>query len=262
MYDFHTDKEVYFNMQFKTSKEYIIPFINKVNTLQKNYKILEIGCAEAGVLKAFTDLGNQCVGIELSPSRVELAKSFMADEIKSDLITFLAKDIYDVDIQNDLNHKFDIIVLKDVIEHIPNQAKFINRLSDFLSADGKVFFGGHQQICKSKFLMFLPYFHLLPMSIYKWILKLFGESEATIAGLVEIKETGISIERFEKILKKENFTILRRQIFFLNPIYKYKFGLKVRHQLSLISAIPVLRNFLSTCVYFLIEKDSVSKSTK
>ena len=110
--------------------------------------------------------------------------------------------------------------------------------------------------------MFLPYFHLLPMSIYKWILKLFGESEATIAGLVEIKETGISIERFEKILKKEKFTILRRQIFFLNPIYKYKFGLKVRHQLSLISAIPVLRNFLSTCVYFLIEKDSVSKSTK
>lgn len=263
MYDFHTNKEIYFNIQYKTSKDYIIPFIEKISPVQQEYKILEIGCAEAGVLKAFTDLGNKCVGIELSASRIELANSFMSNEVESGSITFLAKDIYDVDIEKDLDHKFDIILLKDVIEHIPNQEKFINRLSDFLSENGKVFFGfppwqmpfgGHQQICRNKFLMYLPYFHLLPMGIYKWILKLFGESDATIAGLVEIKETGISIERFERILKDENFKVLRRQIFFLNPIYKYKFGLGVRYQLSLISAIPVLRNFLSTCVYYLIEK--------
>lgn len=263
MYDFHSNKELYFNIQYKTSKEYIIPFIENNVEIDRDLKILEIGCAEAGVLKAFTERGNKCLGIELSPSRVELAKSFMPDEVEAGLISFFAKDIYDVDIEKDLEHKFDIILLKDVIEHIPNQEKFINRLSDFLTETGKVFFGfppwqmpfgGHQQVCRSKFLMYLPYFHLLPMPVYTRILKLFGERESTIKGLVEIKETGISIERFERILNKEDFKILQRQVFFLNPIYTYKFGLRVRNQLSFISAIPILRNFLSTCVYYLVEK--------
>lgn len=264
MYDFHSNKEVYFNIQHKTSVEHILPFIEKYSPIKKSYKILEIGCAEAGVLKAFTDRGNTCLGIELSPSRVKLAKSFLSEELEQGLISFIAKDIYDVDVDSDIGFKFDIILLKDVIEHIPHQEKFIHRLKDFLNDDGKVFFGfppwqmpfgGHQQICESKLLMYTPYFHLLPMNIYKLVLNLFGESERKIEGLEEIKETGISIERFERILNAENLRILARQIFFLNPIYNYKFGLKVRKQISFISKIPILRNFLSTCVYYLVGKN-------
>ncbi|GAB5409605.1 MAG: class I SAM-dependent methyltransferase [Balneolaceae bacterium] len=263
MFEFHTDKSTYFNYQYGASKEYIIPFLEKTFELKPDHKVLEIGCAEAGVLKAFIEKGHECVGIELSASRVKLAEQFMAKEVEANKVSFITKNIYDIDIEKDIGHKFDLVILKDVIEHIPNQEVFIRKLKDFLNPDGKVFFGfppwqmpfgGHQQTCTKKIMSVLPYYHLLPMNVYKRVLKLAGEPSKTIEGLVEIKETGISIERFERIFKEENFTQLRRQLFLINPIYKYKFNLKPRAQSGFLSSIPVLRNFVSTCAYYVIQK--------
>ena len=263
MFEFHKDKERYFKMQYVNSKEYIIPFLEKHIYLDTKKDILEIGCAEAGVLKAFTDRGHQCVGIELSTERVETAKSFMAEELSAGKIEFMSKNIYDIDVNKDLKTKFDLIILKDVIEHIHDQAKFMSFLHKFLKPNGKVFFGfppwqmpfgGHQQVAKSKILSTLPYYHMLPRPIYKMVLKAFGESPKKVENMLEIKDTGISIERFERILKKEKYTTIKRQLYLINPIYKYKFGLSARKQIGIISAIPVLRNFLSTCAYYLIEE--------
>jgi SAM-dependent methyltransferase len=250
-------------MQYTNSKEYILPFIERYISHDKKLDVLEIGCAEAGVLKAFTDKGHQCVGIELDPNRTEIAKTFMAEEMKSGKIDFMSKNIYDIDVDKDLKTTFDLIILKDVIEHIHDQAKFMSFLHKFLKPDGKIFFGfppwqmpfgGHQQVAKSKILSSVPYYHMLPRFIYKWILKVFGESPQKVENMLEIKDTGISIERFERILKKENYKTLKRQLYLINPIYKYKFGVSARKQIGIISAIPILRNFLSTCAYYLIEE--------
>ena len=262
MFDFHSDKSTYFNYQYQTAKDYIIPFLEDSFELKPEFKVLEIGCAEAGVLKAFLERDHQCVGIELVESRVKLAEQFLEKDVEKGNVRFIAKNIYDIDIDRDIGHKFDLVILKDVIEHIHNQELFIRKLKDFLSPNGKVFFGfppwqmpfgGHQQKCKSKILSVLPYYHLLPMRMYKGVMKAFGETEIKIENMAEIKETGISIERFERIFKKEGYTQLRRQFFLINPIYKYKFNLKPRAQFGLFSSIPVLRNFVSTCAYYVIE---------
>ena len=137
--------------------------------------------------------------------------------------------------------------------------KFMGFVKQFLKAEGKFFlafppwqnpFGGHQQICQSKILSKLPYFHLLPNFIYKLILK--GENEARIKELLFVKETGISIERFERIIKKENYNIDKRTFYFINPNYETKFGLKPREQNRLISSIPWVRNFFTTAMYYVI----------
>ncbi|MFD0861274.1 class I SAM-dependent methyltransferase [Sungkyunkwania multivorans] len=263
MFEFHGDKARYFNYQYLTSKEHIIPFVESELAFDKQLNVLEIGCAEAGVLKAFTELGHRCTGIELSESRVQLAKEFFAEELAAKQIKFIIKDIYDIRFPEDLQEKFDLVILKDVIEHIHDQERFIKRLEGFLSPNGKVFFGfppwqmpfgGHQQLCRSNFLGKLPYFHLLPKILYKGMLKLFGEKEATIAILLEIKETGISLERFERILEKESFAVKKKRLFLTNPIYRYKFGLKTRRQFNLIARLPYLRNFFTSCGYYVVGK--------
>jgi hypothetical protein len=153
--------------------------------------------------------------------------------------------------------------MRDVIEHIPGQEKFMGFVKSFLKTDGKFFlafppwqnpFGGHQQVCKSKILSVMPWFHLFPQSIYTFILKAFGESDATIKGLLEIKETGISIERFERILKHENYKTEKRVFYLYNPNYETKFGIKPRKQINLISSIPGLRNFFTTAMYYIVSK--------
>ncbi len=260
-FDFHHDKPRYFEIQYLNSKNYILPFIQESIKVDSKLRVMEIGCAEGGVLKAFTELGCNCFGVELSASKVENAKKFMADEIEKGQIQFVCQDIYDLDFESTYANSFDVIILKDTIEHIHDQQKLIGYLHKLLRPNGLVYFGfpawympwgGHQQVCKSKLLTLLPYFHLLPMPLYKLFLKVFGETEGKIAELVEIKETGISTHRFETILKKTGYKVLKRTIFFVNPIYIHKFGWKTKVQWNWLGQIPILRDLLSTTVYYSI----------
>ena len=264
MYKFHKDKKGYFNFIHKTSKGYIIPFIEDHQPILSSSTILEIGCAEGGVLKAFTERGMKCLGIELSTKRVETARILMKSEIEEGLVDFISKDIYDINPDKDLEFKFDVILLKDVIEHIFHQEKFMEHVKGFLKPNGRIFFGfppwqmpfgGHQQVLHHKLLSKLPYFHLLPKPIYKTILKLAGESPNKIKEMMELKETGLSIERFEKIVRNAGFNIAHSTHYLINPVYKFKFGLNSRKQLGLIRTVPFIRNFFTTGVYYLIQKD-------
>jgi len=262
MYDFHKDKSKYFSWQYEIARDYVIPFVEADRKLLPDSKVLEIGCAEAGVLMAFVEQGYDCVGIELSEGRAALARKFLADSIRSGQTQILSSNIYDI-VPEEQGFKFDLIILKDVIEHIFDQEKFMHHLKKFLNPRGRVFFGfppwqmpfgGHQQIADSKFLSKLPYFHLLPLPIYKGILKVAKESPSQYQELLEIKETGISIERFERHVRETGYQINQKTHFLINPIYKLKFGLKPRKQVGLITKVPYLRNFVTTAVYYLIQE--------
>ncbi|MFV0269857.1 MAG: hypothetical protein ACK5HT_22280, partial [Draconibacterium sp.] len=72
-------------------------------------------------------------------------------------------------------------------------------------------------------------------------------------GLLEIKETGISIERFESIYRINGFKALDKTLFLVNPNYEVKFRLKPRRQVKVIKAIPWVRNYFTTCAYYLLK---------
>ena len=136
-------------------------------------------------------------------------------------VILICKDIYEVDPEKELGGKFDLIILKDVIEHIHNQDSLIARMKTFLNPGGSIFFGfppwqmpfgGHQQMSSNKWLSKLPYYHLLPTPIYKLILKMGREPSKKIDAFLEIKETGISIERFERIIKACDLNIQKKII--------------------------------------------------
>ena len=128
MYEFHKDKETYFTYQKENAARWVLPFIEKFTPILPSWKILEIGCAEGGVLKAFLDKGCTGVGVELSASRVALALDFLKDEVASQRVKIIAKDIYDPSFTNEFRHLFDLIILKDVIEHIHDQEKLMEQL--------------------------------------------------------------------------------------------------------------------------------------
>ncbi|MDB4584300.1 class I SAM-dependent methyltransferase [Draconibacterium sp.] len=256
----HKNKHQYFNEQAATTKKFVVPFLAKLTKINSETTVLEIGCAEAGNLKPFVDLGCKVTGIDIACNRIELAKEFYHKHQNRHNLELICEDIYNV---KPSDKKFDIILMRDVIEHIPNQEKFMHFVKDFLKEDGKFFlgfppwqnpFGGHQQICRNKILSKLPYFHLFPIPIYKAILKVFGESENTVNGLLEIKKTGISIEQFEQIVKQEKYVIEKRLFYFINPNYETKFGLKPCKQNRLISSIPWFRNFFTTAMYYVITR--------
>jgi len=263
MQERHRNREKYFKEQEITAKKYILPFIEEFIDVNEKTSVLEIGCGEGGNLKPFCDIGcKRIVGVDISEGKIKNANKFFSNHPNKRNIKFLHSDIYDV---NDLG-LFDIIITKDVLEHIHGQEYFMQIVKNFLKPEGKFFlgfpswynpFGGHQQMCESKFLSILPYFHILPTPIYRFVLKTFGESESKIKGLLEVKETGITIEKFEKILIETEYKIDKKRFYFINPNYEIKFGLKPKKQLKLISAIPYLRNFLTTTNYYVVSQKTL-----
>lgn len=263
----HTNRKLYFEEQGVTVKKYVLPFIEDVKDINENTSVLEIGCGEGGNLVPFLERGcKRIVGIDMAENKIENAKTYFASQKNHENITFISNDIYDIN-PEELG-QFDIIITRDVLEHIHGQERFMQFVKKFLKPDGKFFlgfppwqnpFGGHQQMCKSKFLSRLPYFHVLPKFMYRGILKMFGETEKKIDVLIEIKDTRITIERFQRILRKEKYKIDKRVFYFINPNYEVKFGMKPRVAWSFISAIPFLRNFLITTNYYVISYPGNSK---
>jgi SAM-dependent methyltransferase len=257
MFEFHADKRRYFEIQVLNAEKYVIPFIEEKFPVRKGMRVLEIGCGEGGVLKAFINKGCEGIGVEPDTPRIDDALKFLQEDVAEGRIRFLVKDIYRVDVEKDFKGLFDIIVLKDVIEHIHDQPKLLGRMKNFLKPGGIVFlgfppwympFGGHQQMCRST-LSRLPWIHLLPRGIYRWILK---KKKEPVDALLEIRDTGISIERFERIFRNQGYRLLHHRHYLLNPIYEWKFGWKPRRQGLLIKAVPFFRNFFTTCVYYII----------
>ncbi len=258
MFEFHADRKRYFDIQVLNAGKYVIPFIEEKFSVKSVMRVLEIGCGEAGVLKAFINKGCYGMGVELDTPRIEHAKEYLPEDVAAGRINFISKDIYLVDAEKELGGLYDIIILKDVIEHIHDQPKLIGWMKNFLKPGGVIFFGfppwympygGHQQMCGS-WIRKIPWIHLLPRSIYGWLLK---KNNDHAGALLEIKDTGISIERFERICKEQGYEIENKIHYLLNPIYEWKFGWKARKQLGLIKAIPFVRNFFTTCVYYLIK---------
>ena len=257
----HKDERIRFEQQVDNSRSYVLPFIEQTKPLRSGVNVLEIGCGEGGVLIPFVERGCYCVGVDLNPLRIDLANEFMKEEVRAGRIQFLYKNVYDQDFLDNFRGFFDLVILKDAIEHIPEQEKFIPYLKNFLKPEGQIYFGfppwympfgGHQQVCQNKLASVLPYYHILPRPVYKGILQAFGESKPVIEELLEIKDTRITIERFEQIIRDSGLTVKNKQHYLINPIYKYKFGLQPRKQFGLISAIPYVRNFLTTCVYYTV----------
>ena len=263
MFDFHNDRTLYYQQQQQNTKEYVIPFIERSFHIKPGMQVLEVGCGEGGVLKPFVELG--CIGTGVDPHvyRCDLAKEFMKNEVDAGMASFEALSIYDDECITRFKRKFDLIVLKDTLEHIPGQEKLIPVLSGMLAPDGVIFFafppwcmpfGGHQQMCSIKWLSLIPYLHLLPLSVYKAVLNAAGEDPTIIDELENIYSTRISLQRFEKILRSAQLTTVSRVLYLINPNYKIKFNLEPRVQFRLIAAIPYLRDFLTTTAFYIVRR--------
>lgn len=258
MHDRHTDRKKYFEEQALTTSKHVIPFISSIMKVSPQLSILEIGCGEGGNLLPFVEAGCQRItGIDMADNKIMNAKLFFESIPGGEGVELVTGDIFDAPALG----SFDLVMMRDVFEHIHGQQRFLDFAKRFLKSNGILFiafppwanpFGGHQQVCESRLLSKLPWIHLLPGPLYPLLLKLFGEQKSKIEGLLEIRDTGINLGRFEKMVKKEGFHILKKSLWFINPNFETKFGMRPRALPPLLGSVPVVRNFITTTGYYII----------
>ncbi|MFN3528681.1 MAG: class I SAM-dependent methyltransferase [Bacteroidia bacterium] len=263
-YDFHKDHAYYLAFLAENTRKSIIPFIvPHLAVPLSDARVLELGCGEGGNLRPFGEAGAHCTGIDLNAVKIEAGRELMADLVKTGRMELFAEDIFNADIERQFTGRYDLIILKDVIEHIPNKDKALLQMHKFLKEDGLLFigwppwrmpFGGHQQIAASGLLKKLPWFHLLPKSLYVGVLRMFNEPKEVVEELAEIHDYRVSISLMNKLYKLCGFEIRAERHYLVNPIYEHKFGLKTREQWPIIRRTPWFRDFLTSSCYYLLGK--------
>jgi len=256
-YSFHSDRDKYFTLQYNNSKNYILPFIEQYKKIEPSFNILEVGSRDGGVLAPFAEIGCYIVGVDLSAPHIEQAKNRYKELIEHGKAQFKVINVHDYALQEGAG-SFDVILLKDVIEHVFGHEELLLGLKKLLKPGGVIYFGyppwqmpfgGHQQAIKHKIVSKLPYIHLLPNFIYLNLIKMAG---GDVKNTREIKKTRISIEKFYRITKNTGFKILLERHWLVSSMYMYKFGMKPRLQNKIIKSIPWVRNFFTTAVDFLV----------
>ena len=264
-FDYHKEATGYFKMLLANSEKSIIPFAKNYfkNQSFDSLHILELGCGEGGNLIPFAQQGAKCIGIDLNATKIAEGNEILKTMLPNGNMTLRADNIFNEDIITEFKNQFDLIILKDVIEHIPNKDKALAQMRDFLKPNGVIFvgwppwympFGGHQQMCKSKLLRVGIWLHLLPKPIYVSILKLMGERDAMIEELAELVDYRVTINQMKRLAKQVKLNIVEEKYYFINPIYEYKFGFKTRETPVFIQHIPYLRDFVTTSAYYLLGK--------
>lgn len=101
--------------------------------------ILDVGCGGGILSQPLARLGANVIGIDAAKESIEIASSHASNdpEIK-DNIQFICSTIEEFAAENP-SKQFDAIVASEVIEHVENQAMFIDTCSSLLVPGGSFF---------------------------------------------------------------------------------------------------------------------------
>jgi SAM-dependent methyltransferase len=244
--------EKHFFEQRKHGESYLIPFLERQCPGFRTYRILDVGCAEAGFLDALHAAGIPGLGLELEPNRIATSKSFNQG------LDIIEGDITDPDIVARVNKTFDLIVIRDVIEHIPDKHIVFEHLNALLRPGGFIYitfpprlspFGGHQQNAKS-FLRRIPWLHLLPAPIVRGLGSVAGEHPAIVESIITQRRIGLSIRRFEELAAQHGCRIYLKDLFLFRPVFRVRYSLPTQKMPD----VPLVREFLALGCECLLQK--------
>ncbi|MAV64260.1 MAG: hypothetical protein CMG00_03605 [Candidatus Marinimicrobia bacterium] len=262
--DYSSWQSYYWNYQKILAEDYYIPYLLDNSNILKskaNYlSVIDIGCGNGGFADALNALDGNFSKIRIKGIEIKDFSSW-----NNSKTTYSVHNIIKDDNKN-YKQKYDIVILRDVIEHIHKKDTefFMKEVASFLRPEGEVLitfppyfspFGLHQQTIMKSFLRYIPFLSLLPKSVLKKVVNQF-ESENVWDKIEEIIDSGMTISNFKKILKKTGLSIYKKRFFSVRPSHEIRYGIKTLR--SPFGYFPVFRELLilGTCYILKIKKTS------
>lgn len=260
----------YAQYEYELTREVLIPLLKKWGVDFRGKRLLDVGCALGGSTIAFGEDGSIATGIDIKEDFVRKARKFARNK-KLD-ISFIQGDICSPEVGESIE-KQEIIILRDVIEHVPAKKKksLISNIVSLLWKEGICFvsfppfyspFGGHQQYPKS-IINFLPYVHLLPLSLELKLLS-FNSSAQKRMGYREwgrflkwraiVREEKVSIASFRNLISLFPLKTIREEPYLIRPVFSYRYGLSSVKNL-LFGKVPGLKELTTTGALYLLKKE-------
>jgi 2-polyprenyl-3-methyl-5-hydroxy-6-metoxy-1,4-benzoquinol methylase len=245
--------------QYRLAKEVLVPYLQKQSVFKAGARVVEIGCAEAGVLMAFAEAGARDVlGTDIEQLRLD-AGTDIASRLDIPLTLSTHDVLFDAP-KPEWEHAFDLVILRDVIEHLDDTALALRNVQRLLKPGGFVFiefppynspFGGHQHLLRNT-LGNIPYTHLLPKSLFAKMTAS-GWHQVDIDEVRRLAKIRLMPKSFKAAARAAGYSICHEQYYLLRPVFKMKFGLPTI-PLTALKWIPGVKELLSLEANYILQR--------
>ncbi len=248
----------YWGYMYDLSNDYMLDYLTNHGVDFNGAKVIEIGSAEGGNLCAMAQRGAaQLVGTDIAEERLESARKIAA--ILDLDITYSSNDIIYEEQPEEWVGKFDLALLRDVIEHLDDAEVALRNIGGLLRQNGLLYvtfppwyspFGGHQQLLMNG-MSKIPWMHYLPRPLFEKAIA--SGRPADVVEVRRLRDIRMSIAKFRNAALRAGYEIADEQLFFIRPVFKSKFGLRPI-KANLLKGIPGLRDVLALEAGYLLRK--------
>jgi SAM-dependent methyltransferase len=191
--------------------------------------VLDVGCGYGGVLAALAEAYRlrRARGVDLDAGMIARGK-----ELAPAGMLLEARDFFSLE-----ETGFDLIVLRDVLEHMPDAAGALRKAATLLAPDGLIFasfapfwspFGGHQHNGDG-FFSRLPWLQALPETWFRRVLRFGGNSykgaDALADDMESVLRARLTIRRFIGMVPAAGLQVEHCARYLIRPDFRAKFGL-------------------------------------
>jgi SAM-dependent methyltransferase len=247
----------YWNYQYRLGSDYIISYFKDSGIHLEDKSILEIGAGEGGVLTALSQQNaHKAIGFDIRDGVVSAANN-IANDLQSNC-KFYVHNIYDEKIPEEWKSSFDIILMRDVIEHLDNTESSLRQILKFARHNSYIFitfppyysaYGAHQHTLKN-LPGKIPFIQLLPDTIFKYLIN--SGRKADKEEVNRLRKIKLTIKKFKDAAEKVGLSIIDEKLFFSRPVFKIKFGLPVI-SINFLKNLPLIRELIPTEASFILK---------
>jgi SAM-dependent methyltransferase len=224
--------------------------------------VLDVGCGYGGVLSGLREKYalDAALGIDLDPEMIRIGREKCGEGIALE-----TRDFFGLDPEAGC---FDLILMRDVLEHIVDAEGALRKASALLKPGGLVFasfapfyspFGGHQHN-GSGFSSNLPWLQMLPEAWFRRALTLRGNSyksgDGLAADMETVLRTRLTLRGFRRMAPAAGFRLTYFARYLSRPDYRIKFGLPAVG----FPGIPLLEELFSSGVEALLQMKTEMKT--
>ena len=245
-------------MQYRLAQHTLIPWMEELGVLPDRAAVCEIGCAEGGVLAAFVDRGaTMALGTDIQEPLLREVSTPIWSGLKYE-IDFRHHDVIYDDIPQQWQKAFDVVLLRDVIEHLDDAGIALKNIARLLKPGGVVVvtfppytspFGGHQQLLGTT-LGSLPFVHLLPWPLFRSIIRqgdVINQEE-----LERLHRIRCSAAKGDDAAHRAGLDIVSQRFFALRPVFRWKYQRSIPSlEVTALRWMPLIKQLAMEAAYVL-----------
>lgn len=249
----------YWQYQFELGMDYLVPYTIEKKCFHAGDKVCEIGSAEGGALHAYMQHGAEYgLGTDIAVSRIEVGAEI--SKLAEMNVEYVEHNILSEEPRKDWLNAFELVLLRDVIEHLDDTFLALNNIKSIIKPGGFLFltfppynspYGGHQHTLAGNFFTKLPYIHLLPNFIFHRLIKSGRAND--IWEVKRLQTIRLNATKLKKAALAAGYEIYKQEFYLLRPVFKMKFGLPTI-KITALAKIPFVKDFFALESVFVLRK--------